>query len=175
MNGPLHGIEPRDLAILESRATALAGKPEAEAGALVRVLVFRLGGATFGLPVETVREVVDDATPTPVPGAPEAIRGVISLRGEIVSVTDPAVRLGLGPAAGPRAILVVIAQGGVSTALAVDSIADIVEVAVADIESPLPLMDRAVADAVCGSFPTPEGPVALLSVAPLLEPVGSER
>jgi chemotaxis signal transduction protein len=69
----------------------------------------------------------------------------------------------------------VIRRDDVSTALAVDAIEDIIEVAEDDIAAPLPLLDRAVADAVAGSFETPEGPVALLSPGPLLEPFGSER
>ena len=175
MNGPLHGIETGDLATLEARAAALAERPVVEATRLVRVLVFRLGEETYGLPVDVVREIVSDARPTRVPGAPASVRGVISLRGEIVSVIDPGVRLGLSGVAGSRPVLAVIRRDDVSTALAVDAIADIIEIPEADIAAPLPLLDRAVADAVAGSFDTPEGPVALLSAAPLLEPYGSER
>ena len=175
MSGPLQGMGPADRATLERRAVALAEQPAPESARLLRFLVFRVGSETYGLPVDVVREIVSGAAPTPVPGAPASVRGVISLRGEIVSVIDPGVRLGLAGVAGPRPVLAVVRCDDVSTALAVDAIADIVEVPEDAIAAPLPLLDRVVADAVAGSFETPEGPVALLSAAPLLEPFGSER
>ena len=175
MSGPLKDIDPRDLKILEQRAATLAEPPVTESVRLTGILRFRVGEETYGLPVDVVREIVSGAVPTPVPGAPTSVRGVVSLRGEIVSVIDPGVRLGLAGVAGPRPVLAVIRRDDVSTALAVDAIEDIIEVAEDDIAAPLPLLDRAVADAVAGSFETLEGPVALLSPGPLLEPFGSER
>ena len=175
MSDPLRDISPGDLAVLERRAASLAGGAEERTASFVSVLVFRVDGRSWGLPLEVIREIVRDAAITPVPGAPAAVRGVVSLRGEIGSVTDPVVRLGLGRPAKAHPLLVVIKADDVATALAVDGVEGVVEVQEDALEAPLPLLDRAVPDAMAGSFDSPEGSVALLSAAPLLEPVGSER
>jgi purine-binding chemotaxis protein CheW len=175
VTGPLSDISAADREVLERRAEELAGRPDENPPETRRVLLVRVGDQRWALPLEIVREIVSDPAITRVPDAPTPVRGVVSLRGEIVSVTDPGVRLGLGGAARARPVLVVIRQDDVATALAVDAVIDVFEVTVTDIESPLPLLDRAVPDAVAGSFETPDGPVALLSAAPLLEPFGSER
>ena len=175
MAGPLADIPDADREVLERRAAELAGRPDEGTPEVRRVLLVRVADQFWALPLEIVRELVSQPRITPVPDAPPSVRGVISLRGEIVSVMDPGVRLGLSGPAGPRPVLVVVRDEEVATALAVDGVLDVADVPLTEIETPLPLLDRAVADAVAGSFETSEGPVALLSAAPLLEPFGSER
>jgi len=75
---------------------AAAGAEEGDA-ALRELLVLWLDGDPYALPVERVREIVRLRPITPVPRLPEAVRGVISLRGEIVQVIDLRRRLGLPP------------------------------------------------------------------------------
>lgn len=61
----------------------------------MRHVVFRTGFERYGLPLATVREVVPPATMSLVPRAPEAVRGIMNLRGRIVTVVDLAALLGL--------------------------------------------------------------------------------
>jgi chemotaxis signal transduction protein len=80
---------------------SLAGSPGgAGAGAVhaQRLVVFRLDGALYALPVERVREIVRLRPITPVPRVPAAVRGVISLRGQVIQVIDLRARLALPPA-----------------------------------------------------------------------------
>ncbi|MGH7719193.1 MAG: chemotaxis protein CheW [Gemmatimonadaceae bacterium] len=60
------------------------------------ILVFELAGHRFGVSIERVREVVRAVEITPLPGAPQAVEGVIDVRGEVVPVFDLRARLGLG-------------------------------------------------------------------------------
>jgi purine-binding chemotaxis protein CheW len=53
-----------------------------------RVLVFTLAGRTRCAPVEDVREIVPIAPLTRLPGAPRHVRGLINLRGGLVTVID---------------------------------------------------------------------------------------
>lgn len=56
---------------------------------------FRLGDRLFGLDLVCIREINRILDITPVPHAPLHIRGLINLRGQIVTILDLGVRLGL--------------------------------------------------------------------------------
>ncbi|MFA6149411.1 MAG: chemotaxis protein CheW [bacterium] len=58
-------------------------------------LTFKLGDEVFGLDVGKVREILDFTTITKVPRTPEFMRGVINLRGSVVSVMDMRVKFGM--------------------------------------------------------------------------------
>lgn len=56
---------------------------------------FRLGDRLFGLDLMMIREINRILDITPVPHAKGHIRGLINLRGQIVTILDLGVRLGL--------------------------------------------------------------------------------
>ncbi len=58
-------------------------------------LTFRLDQEIFGVPIETVREVLDYVTVTRVPGAVDFLKGVINLRGSVVPVADIRIKFGM--------------------------------------------------------------------------------
>ena len=59
-----------------------------------RFCTFFLGDECYGIDILTVREINRQVQITPARGAPSAVRGLMNLRGQIVTVIDPAVRLG---------------------------------------------------------------------------------
>jgi purine-binding chemotaxis protein CheW len=75
--------------ILEARARELAkahAVPSDEAQ--LDVMTFTLGAERYAIETRFVREVTRLGDLTPVPGAPDFIAGVTSLRGEIVAIAD---------------------------------------------------------------------------------------
>lgn len=76
-----------------------------------RVLAITAAGAEFGLPVEQVQEIVRVPPVTRLPFPPPAVRGVASVRGEVVTVVDLGLRL-LGRSSSPERRLVVVRDGG---------------------------------------------------------------
>jgi len=58
-------------------------------------LTFKLGEEIFALNVGQVREVLDLAAITKVPGTPDFMRGVINVRGSVVPVMDLRLKFGL--------------------------------------------------------------------------------
>jgi purine-binding chemotaxis protein CheW len=59
-------------------------------------VVFRVGSSLYGLPLESVREVVVPRPPfVRVPRARSAVRGAMNLRGRVVAVVDLARLLGI--------------------------------------------------------------------------------
>jgi purine-binding chemotaxis protein CheW len=61
-----------------------------------RLCTFYLDDMLFGIDVDAVQEVLRYQTMTPVPLAPTVVAGLINLRGQIVTILDLGIRLGLG-------------------------------------------------------------------------------
>ena len=98
---------------------------------------FLLDGLFFGVEVEKVQEVLRYQEMTRVPLAPPVVRGLINLRGQIVTALDLRRRLDLSerPVGQlPMNVVIHTADGGVS--LLVDEIGDVVEVDEATFERP---------------------------------------
>ena len=77
-----------------------------------RFLLFGVAGRLCACDLDAVREIVPARAATRLPGAPEWVRGLINLRGTLVTVVDLAVRFGSADgAAGTRAIIVAEAAG----------------------------------------------------------------
>jgi purine-binding chemotaxis protein CheW len=88
---------------------------------------FVVDGFLFGVDVTRVQEVIRHQSMTPVPMAPAVVRGLINLRGQIVTALDLRVRLGLGAhAADARPMNVVVRTDEGAVALLVDQIGDVV-------------------------------------------------
>jgi purine-binding chemotaxis protein CheW len=58
-----------------------------------RSLVFRVGEALYACDIELVREIVRLAPLTRIPGSPAFVRGLLNVRGEVLTVLDLGVRL----------------------------------------------------------------------------------
>jgi purine-binding chemotaxis protein CheW len=163
--------------ILRRRADELAiATDEAEVEAGLSLLLFRITDEWYAVEAKDVREIFQDYVVTPVPCVPDFVLGVVNVRGEILSVTDPAVMMGLGAvgAGEPGALpAVVISSDDVATAIVVDEIGDIAEVVVGELEPPISGIDRAQAAFVAGSVYVSGRMVGLLNVARILQPVGS--
>jgi purine-binding chemotaxis protein CheW len=111
-----------------ARSAALHGQAPVESTAERELLVLWLDDDPYALPVERVREIVRFRAITPVPRVPAAVRGVLSLRGEIVQVIDLRLRLGLppSPAEGRRRRIVVLhGDDGQLAGLLVDRVSEV--------------------------------------------------
>lgn len=54
----------------------------------VRLVTFRVGHMLLGLSIDHLQEINRHLTVTAVPHSPQAVRGVINLRGQLVTVID---------------------------------------------------------------------------------------
>lgn len=168
-------MTPDDLRALAARAASLAAENVEEVATdTVSMLRFRLGPEWYAVGVADVREIFHDYTITPMPCVPRYVRGVVSVRGEILSVTDPALlmqvgRIDLDGAKMPPAVVVV--RGGLVTALVVDEIGDIAEVPGEAIEPPIATIDRGHAEFISGTLHVDDALIGVLSVEKVLEPV----
>ncbi|HVE86890.1 MAG TPA: chemotaxis protein CheW [Myxococcales bacterium] len=78
----------------------------------MRHVIFRLEKERYALPLPSVREVVvPPAQWSRVPRAPEAIRGVINLRGRVVTVVELRSLLGVADEGAPSQKIVLLDRG----------------------------------------------------------------
>lgn len=96
----------------------------------LKLLLFRAGGQVFALEAGAVQEILPATPPTRIPGAPEAVRGLVNVRGTLVTVIDAAEAIGLpsGLAAGSGTVILVERRSR-PVGLAVDEVLDLVSVA----------------------------------------------
>src|SRR5712691_7325937 len=88
--------EPSTEEVLKRRAEQLAKlPPSAEAGDEVEVLVCSLGGERYAVETRHLRAVQWASGITPVPCTPRFVMGIVSVRGEIVTLLDLASMIGL--------------------------------------------------------------------------------
>jgi purine-binding chemotaxis protein CheW len=101
-----------------------------------QLVVFRLGREEFGVPIDSVQEIVRVPEQlTAVPRAPACVEGVINLRGSVLPVIDLRRRLGLGDVErSDRQRIMVFLIERVCTGFIVDSVAEVLKVERAAIE-----------------------------------------
>jgi purine-binding chemotaxis protein CheW len=96
MNAPDAMHDAHEQRVLRERARQLARRPEqAPTGEEVDVLLFRLCDETYAVELRLLRAVQQSAGLVPVPCTPPHVAGMISIRGEIITVLDLAFLLGL--------------------------------------------------------------------------------
>lgn len=98
---------------------------------------FSLGDLFLGIEVLKVQEVIRSQQMTRVPLAQRAIRGLINLRGQIVTAIDLRERMGLPPLPADQAPMnVVVRTDDGAVSLLVDEIGDVIEVEADQYEDP---------------------------------------
>jgi purine-binding chemotaxis protein CheW len=151
-----------------ARAAALRRGALASAEVLRQLLCVRADGVPYALPVKNVREIVRLRPITPIPRIAIVVRGVISLRGEIIQVIDLRLRLGLASAAASPAnrIVVVQVEDGRVAGVLVDEAREVLLVPESAIGAPVSA-DAGMVAALCangGEFVSILDPQRLLEV-----------
>ncbi len=106
-----------------------------------KYLTFSLGSEEYGLEILKVREIIGYVNITAVPYTPSHVKGVINLRGQVISVIDLRVKFNM-PAAEPTdetCIVVVETQRKDrkhNTGIIVDSVSEVLLIDESNIESP---------------------------------------
>jgi purine-binding chemotaxis protein CheW len=121
--------EARDWDALARAAADRSGSSES-LDEVRQLLSFELAGAPYAVPVERVREIVRMRPVTPVPRMPDAVRGVISLRGEMIELIDLRRRLSLGSVEPSRRtrIIVIKTNDDEVVGLLVDGVREVLRV-----------------------------------------------
>ena len=90
---------------------------------------FFIRDAMFALDAAHVQEVIRAASVTRIRHAPEAVAGVINLRGKIVTLLDTGLILGFGQTAiGPESRIIIVDGKGEFIGMLVDRVGEVIEV-----------------------------------------------
>ncbi|MEP7344964.1 MAG: chemotaxis protein CheW [Gemmatimonadaceae bacterium] len=104
--------------------TSIESPPPVD-GKLHGILVVEADGLLYGIDGESVREIVSPAPTMRVPGAPPFVRGIMNIRGAMVTVVDLPQRLSGAALQETTASIVVIEGGGRLLGVAVDDVLDV--------------------------------------------------
>jgi purine-binding chemotaxis protein CheW len=104
-----------------------------------KYLVFHLGREEFGIRVLKVREIMGIQDITAVPQTPTHVRGVINLRGKVIPVVDLRLKFGLPEQEYTARTCIIVIQtrgeaGPMLMGIVVDGVAEVLNLAAADIE-----------------------------------------
>ncbi|WP_028022325.1 chemotaxis protein CheW [Enterovibrio calviensis] len=135
-------------------------------------LVFSLADEQYGIPLSSVKEVIGLVKVTPIPHVPSFFKGLINLRGRIISVIDLRLKLGLEEKDyDPKRTSIVISD---VNALMIGSIVDDVNEVVGfdeeQIERDLEISHSIKRDYITGVAKAKENLVLLLDINKVLDP-----
>lgn len=133
------------------------------------VLVFVLGAEEYGVDILKVQEIRGYEKVTPIPSAPEYLKGVVNLRGTIVPVIDMRVKFGM---ANPRydafTVVIILRLSQRIIGIVVDAVSDVVGLAQDEVK-PAPQLGTVVdASFIAGLATQADRMVLLLDIEKLL-------
>ena len=135
-----------------------------------QVCTFSVGDMFFGVDVQNVHEVIRAQEMTRVPMAPAVVRGLINLRGRIVTAVDMRARLRLPPLPDDQESMNVVVQADEgSVSLLVDEISDVFEVVDEDFEPLPPTLQGVYREFVRGIYKLDDRLLLILDTDQLLE------
>ena len=124
--------------------------------ATIQFCTFTVHGLWFGVSVDRVQEIVRHLSLTRVPLAPPVVRGLMNLRGQIVTAVDLRRRLEFPDRnADERPMNVVIRAEDGLVSLLVDQIGDVVVVETDTRDAPPPTLKGAARELIRGAYQFP--------------------
>jgi purine-binding chemotaxis protein CheW len=102
-----------------------------------QLVVFDLAGESFGVDINTVREIIRMQHVTRVPDAPAYVEGVMNLRGTVIPVVDLRLRFGLEVTeATAHSRVVVVDIGGAGIGVIVDGVREVLRIPSDSVQAP---------------------------------------
>lgn len=99
------------------------------------MLTFTLDNVLYGVNVSQVREVKNFEAVTPVPYAPDYVKGVTNLRGEVIPVIDLRKRFGINASKDENTNIMIIVQDKHPVGIMVDSVMEVLTLPKKDIDT----------------------------------------
>ncbi len=134
-----------------------------------QVVLFDLGGETYGLDIATVSEIIRMQPVTKVPKAPVYVEGVINLRGKVIPVIDLGKRFGIDKTDRDKNNRIVVVNiQNTTIGIIVDAVTEVLRVPASSIEPVTDIVTFGYLDYLQGIAKLDEKMVILLSLDKLL-------
>ena len=135
----------------------------------LQLVAFRLEAEEYAIPIEMVESIIKLGPLTSVPGSPSYIRGVMNLRGRIMSVIDLRLRFGLPSEEDqPDGRILVVQYADTTIGLLVDSVSEVFNLDEMQFQPPPPELGNGAVGGVDGIIHADERLIVLLNVESIL-------
>jgi len=123
---------------------SVSSNSKAIGGEVQRFLEISLCGESYAIPLLKVREVIAMTEMTSIPHAPAHFKGIMNLRGQIISVVDLRVKFRMSKAEiKPETTIVIVDLGQINLGVIVDSVDSVLPLGTGEI-SPAPDIEGSV-------------------------------
>ena len=127
-----------------------------------KFLTFFLGREEYGIEILKVREIIGLMDITSVPRTPEAVLGVINLRGKVIPVIDLRLKFGMPSVERTEETCIIVVEAGeLEMGAVVDKVSEVSDIASDEIEATPSFGEEVNTDYILGMGKT-EGRVKLL-------------
>lgn len=135
-----------------------------------KFVIFKLGKEYYGLPIKNVVSIEKMIKPTRIPNGPEHVKGVINLRGEVISIIDLRQRLNMEPKEiDNNSRIIIVSWDEIIAGLIVDSSSEVIEIFKDDIDNPPTSSNNENLSYISGIGKVSSRLVILLDVSKILE------
>ena len=141
---------------------------DADSGNTLELVIFRVGKVVCALESIGVQEIIKEPRITPVYNSPAYVKGVINLRGRIVTIIDMRSKFGLKSSEADNRRIVIVSTGDEAIGLLVDSIDDILKADTNFIEPAPANLNGLDGDFFIGIFKMEKGLVAIINLETVL-------
>ena len=134
-----------------------------------RYVVFKLNQEYYGLPIEKVISIEKIGEITRIPNAPDYIKGVINLRGEVIPVVNLKKKLNIGDnELNTNSRIIVVNEDEMIVGLVVDFSSEVLEIDREDIDKPPETKDNQLIEYISGIGKTSDRLIIILDLLKIL-------
>jgi purine-binding chemotaxis protein CheW len=139
-------------------------------GNTIELITFSIGDVLYGIDISDVLGINKITEVTPVARAPFYVRGLLNLRGQIISIIDVGLKLGLSTSsASPTQKAIIVNYRNELVGLQVDGIHDVVNTTADQIEKPPANINNIHSGFCRGVIKTQNNIISVLSIDSLLQ------
>ncbi len=134
-------------------------------GERVQVVSFHLGGEEYGVDISQVQEIIRMVDITHVPRAPHFMEGVINLRGQLIPIIDLRTRFSMPRTEQTKSTRIVVTEiGNKRVGIVVDSVSEVLNIPIEQIEDAPDMIAGAGTDYIQGVGKVGEHLIILLDL-----------
>lgn len=122
-----------------------------------KYLIFKIENENYAIPVNDIKEIVRMTSFTPVPLAPDFVKGVINIRGRIIPLIDLRIKFGFNGKTieNDNCVFIILESTGTGKshiiAIIVDNVLEIITIMPDEITSPIDLFNPFQTDFLSGT------------------------
>ena len=134
-----------------------------------QMINFCIGTEQYGVDIRKVREVIQLGEITPLPHAPDFVKGVINLRGDVIPVINLREKLGMAEERDTLADRVIVVEIGEKlVGMIVDAVSRVVRIAAAQLETAPLWLGGLTEDYMAGVVRLPDRLIVVLNAEAIL-------